>query len=152
MSKFIKALVVSLTILILLIVGCAEIPSLSDGFGLYDGLVYINEVGPGQEEVIPLTIVNGKDLDRLFTISVNLPSKVKDGFEPLSEEYFCWITMPETEVFVPAGESYQIPITLSIPTDIVYPGKKVEVRILVEDITQGGLHTALEARWFITTK
>jgi len=138
-------------ILILLTIGCTGTPSLSDGFGIYDSLVHINEISPGEEEVIPLTIVNGEDLDRLFTISTNLPSEVKEGFEPLPAEYYCWIAIPETEVFISAGESHQIPITLSMPTDIIYQDKKTEVRILVEDITQGGLHTALEARWFITT-
>lgn len=131
--------------------GCAKVPTLPYGFGLYDSLVYINGINPGQEEVIPLTIVNGEDSNRQFSICVNSPSKVKEGFESLPVEYFSWITIPETEVFIPARESYQIPITLSMPTDIIYQGKKAEVRILVEDITQGGLHTALEARWFITT-
>lgn len=151
MNNFMRVLAIPI-ILILLIVGCAETPSLSDGFGLYDSLVYINEVNPEEEKVVLLTIVNGKDLDRLFTISVNSPSEVKEGFEPFPVEYFYWIIIPETEVFVLAGESHQIPITLSMPIDIIYQDKKMEVRILVEDITQGGLHTALEARWFITTE
>ena len=148
-------IIISIVLLLLttVFIGCEEIPELSEGFGIYDGSVELNGVYPGWEDTISLTIVNGNDKDRLFAISINSPSKVQDGFEAFPEEYFHWITIPETRIFIPAGETYQVPITLAIPSDMDYFNKHAEVRILVEDITQSDLvQVALEAKWFIITK
>ena len=142
-----------LLLLTMVFIGCEEIPELSEGFGIYDSSVELNGVYPGWKDTIPLTIVNGNDRDRLFAVSIKSPSKVKDGFEAFPKEYFYWITIPESEVSILAGKTYQIPIILAIPKDTDYSDKHAEVRILVEDITQLGLvQVALEAKWFIITK
>lgn len=152
MRKILAVLIISLAFLSTSI-GCRATPQLEKGFGIYDSLVELNGVYPGWEGTIPLTIVNGNDKDKLFAISINLPSEVKDGFEALLEKYFHWFTILETRIFIPAGETYQVPITLAIPDNADFFSKRAEVRILVEDITQADLvQIAIEARWLIITE
>ena len=128
------------------------IPELIEGFGIYGSTVEFEGVFPGWIGTVPLTIVNGQDKERLFVLSISSPSKTRTGFEPLPKEYFCWITISEPEVTVAKGETYQIPITLEMPMDADYSGKRAEVRIRISDTTQTGLvQIALENRWFIIT-
>lgn len=128
------------------------IPEIPEGFGLYGSTVEFDGVFPGWSGTVPLTIVNGQDRARLFVVSIKSPTKPREGYEALPEEYFYWITISEPEVFVPAGMTHQIPITLAMPQDSDYTGKRAEVRILIEDTTQTGLvQIALETKWFIIT-
>lgn len=128
------------------------IPTIAEGFGLYGLTATFKNVYPGWSGTIPLTIVNGQDKDRMFIISLKQPSNLKVGYTPLPKEYYCWITISETVVNVSAGKIYQVPVTLSMPSDADYAGKRVEVNILVEDTTQTGLvQIALEDKWYIIT-
>jgi len=128
------------------------IPDIPEGFGLYGSSAEFEGVFPGWSGTVPVTIVNGQDKDRLFVLSLNSPTKVKEGFEPFPQEYFYWITISEPEITVPAGETYQVPVTLEMPSDSDYTGKHAEVRIRVEDTTQEGfVQIALETKWFIIT-
>ena len=125
------------------------IPKLAEGFGIYGSTVEFDGVYPGWSGTVPITIVNGQDRDRLFVISVRSPSKTSEGYEPLPQEYFYWITISQPTVTVLAGGVHQIPITLTMPSDANYSGR-AEVRIRVEDTTQTGLvQIALETKWFI---
>ena len=125
------------------------IPKLAEGFGIYGSTVEFDGVYPGWSGTVPMTIVNGQDRDRVFVISVRSPSKTNEGYEPLPQEYFCWITISQFTVTVLAGEVHQIPVTLTMPSDADYSGR-AEVRIRVEDTTQTGLvQIALETKWFI---
>lgn len=130
------------------------IPIIKEGFGIYGSSIEFDGVYPGWIGTVPLTIVNGQDKDRLFVIKIiqPMPSKVKEGYEPLPKEFFNWITISKPRVSLSKGETYQIPITLEMPLGADYVGKKAEVRIKVEDTTQTGLiQIALENRWFIIT-
>lgn len=128
------------------------IPDILEGFGLQGSVATFDGVYPGWSGIIPITIVNGLDRDRLFVMSLRSPSKVQAGYEALPQEYFSWITILEPSVMLLPGEVYQVPIMLSMPLDSDYTGKKAEVRILVEDTTQTGLvRIALDAKWFIIT-
>lgn len=128
------------------------IPELPEGFGIYGASVELEGVYPGWTGTIPITIVNGQDRDRLFVIYVVSPTKPKAGFEALPEEYLYWLTVGEPEVTVGKGEIRQINITLEMPPDTDYAGRRAEVRIRVDDTTQRGLvQIALESKWFITT-
>lgn len=127
-------------------------PEPQEGFWLYGNAVKFDGVFPGWSGTVPLTIINGTDRDRLFIISLRTSLKTKEGFEPLPQEYFYWVTIAKPEVSIAKGETYQVPITLTMPSDADYRGKKAEVRILVEDATQTGLvRIALEMKWFIIT-
>ena len=133
-------------------VGDQTIPELSEGFGLYGSVVEFKGVYPGWEGTVPVTIVNGNDRDRFFTLNLTLSSKVKEGFEQFPEEYFYWISISQPTANVSMGEVKQIPVTISMPEDASYSGKQAEVRIIVADTTQAGLvQIALETKWFIIT-
>lgn len=128
------------------------VPEILEGFGLYGSSVEFDGVYPGWSGTVPLTIINGMDRDRLFVVSIRTSPRVREGFEALPQEYFYWITISEPEVSIVKGEIHQIPITLTMPQDSSYTGKRAEVRILIEDTTQTGLvRIALETKWFIIT-
>jgi len=132
-------------------VGDQNIPDLERGFGLYGSVIEFKGVYPGWKGIVPVTIVNGNDRDRFFTLNLTLSSKVKEGFEQFPEEYFHWISISQPTVNIPMGEVKQIPVTISIPEDTDYSDKQAEVRIIVADTTQTGLvQIALETKWFIT--
>lgn len=132
--------------------GDQAIPELDSGFGVYGSAVTFDGVYPGWTGTVPLIIVNGQDRDRFFVVSVRSPNKPKEGYEAFPQEYLYWITISEPTFEVAKGENFQVPITVTIPIDSNYKGKRAEVRILIEDTTQTGLvQVALESRWFIIT-
>lgn len=119
------------------------------GFGVNSRAVF-EGVYPGWSGTIPITIVNGRDRDRLFVISVVSPTNPLEGYEAFPRQYLYWFTISQPTVTVLKGGSFQVPITLTMPKDLDCRGKKFEVRILVEDTTQTGLvQIAVESRWFI---
>lgn len=132
--------------------GDQKIPNLAEGFGVYGSKVEFDGVYPGWSGTVSLTIVNGRDRDRLFAISVISPSNPQAGYEAFPWQYLYWITISQPTITVLKGGGFQVPITLAMPADSDYKGKKAEVRILVEDTTQTGLvQIAVESRWFIST-
>jgi len=165
-AKTKRLLLVVSVIGVLLLAGCSSaaptgnivyegnqtIPTLTTGFGIYGSKVEFNGVYPGWSGTVPLTIVNGQDRDRLFRISVVSPANPKTGYDALPQQYLYWITISQPTITVLKGGNFQVPITLAMPADSDYKGKKAEVRILVEDTTQTGLvQIAVESRWFIVT-
>jgi hypothetical protein len=132
--------------------GNQTIPTLETGFGVYGSQVTFDGVYPGWSGTVPLIIVNGQDRDRFFVLSVVSPSSPKTGYEPFPEQYLYWLTISEPSFEVAKGENHQVPITVTIPMDSGYKGKRAEVRIRIEDTTQTGIvQIALESRWFIIT-
>lgn len=132
--------------------GDQTIPVLSEGFGVYGSKVEFEGVYPGWSGTVPLTIVNGQDKDRLFVVSAISPTKIREGYEALPEQYLYWITISQPSATVLKGTNFQVPITLTMPIDADYAGKKAEVRILIEDTTQTGIvQIAVESKWFIIT-
>lgn len=128
------------------------IPAIPEGFGIYGSTAEFDGVYPGWKGTIPVMIVNGQDRDRLFVISIREATKPTEGFEAFPTEYFYWLTVEKPQVTIPAGRTYQVPVTLEIPGDSDYAGKRAEVRILIEDTTQTGLvQIALETKWYIIT-
>ena len=122
------------------------------GFALYGSRVEFDGVYPGWSGTVPVTIVNGEDAEKSFRLSVMTPSKLDPGWEALPEEYHDWITISEPTVTLSAGQIYEVPVTLTMPPDADYSGKKAEVRILVENTDQQGfVQIALAARWLIRT-
>jgi len=132
--------------------GNQKVTSLEEGFGVYGSKIEFNGIYPGWSGTVPLSIVNGKDRDRLFVISAVSPANPKEGYEAFPKQYLYWITISQPSVTVLKGGSFQVPITLTMPADADYKDKKTEVRILIEDTTQTGLvQIAVESRWFIIT-
>lgn len=136
---------------------------LEEGFGIAQAAVEFVNVYPGWVGSAPLTIINGDDKDRVFWVSCEQPNpdKLKSGYEAFPEEYYSWITITgwdgteETaapEVVLAAGENHELTVTLAVPEDSNYTGKKAEVRIRVADKSPIGLVTiAIESKWYIIT-
>lgn len=124
----------------------------ASGFALHGSKVKFEGVYPGWSGTVPVTIINGKDAERTFRLSLMAPSTLAPGWEALPEEYHDWITISEYTVELSPGQIYEVPVTLTMPNDVNYRGKKAEIQILVEDTTQRGfVQIALAARWLIIT-
>ena len=133
-------------------IGDEGIPELAEGFGVYGASVELDGVYPGWSGVIPLTIVNGQDRERTFVISLRSPVIPEEGYEVFPQSYYDWISISESEVTLPSGETYEIQFTFTMPKGKDYSDRKAEVRIRLDDITQTGLiQTAVESKWYITT-
>jgi len=130
----------------------AGIPELEEGFGIYGSEVKFDGVYPGYSGNASITIINGKDKDRVFSVSITEASTLTKGYEAFPKEYFYWVTITKPEVTITAGGMEEIPITLSMPEDTNYASKHAEFRIRVGDLTQTGLvQIALESKWYIIT-
>jgi len=149
-----------------------SVPTLAEGFGILESEIEFRHIYPGWNGTAPLTIINGGDQDRMFSVSVEQPNlaKIKSGYEALPEQFYCWITIPEPEVSIKAGKYHRLMITLAVPADAppyrsehttltasddgtgLYAINQFEVRIRVSDAAPEGLVTlALEAKWYIIT-
>ena len=156
-----KKLLVAITaIMLLALTSCSTAPveveepppSLSEGFGIYGSKATLDGLYPGWTGTVSITIINGGDRDRTFRISAVQPRKIAEGYEAIPVNYLSWFTVDPTTVYADKGVNTEIPITVSMPKDADCKGKSMEVRILVEDITQTGLvQLAMESRWFVST-
>ena len=157
-----KKLIIGIVVVVVIAVGAYfgithlrnRMPRLDEGFGILQSEVELRNVYPGWEGSAPLTIINGKDQDRTFSISLEQPNpnKLKAGYVVFPEEYYSWITITEPEVFIKAGGYHEIVIIFAMPEGVHYEGNQTEVRIRVSDMTPQGLVTlAVESRWYIIT-
>jgi len=125
--------------------------TLEEGYGVITG-VRIWDMYTGANATAPLYIINGKDSDKVFFIRVEEPNDIEVGYAPLSEECYSWITIGDNMVPAIAGETVRVPITITIPDDIVYENRHDAVAFFVKDITQTGFQQiAYQSTWYITT-
>jgi hypothetical protein len=141
--------------------GGSGVPVLAEGFGIWESEVQINNLYPGYTGTVPLTIINGNDKDRIFSVSMELanPDKLANGYECMPEEYFKWFTIvgwngtqtiPQPEVMLKAGEYHHVTVVVSVPNNAECWGEHMEVRVRVSDITSSGLVSlAIDSRWYI---
>ena len=130
----------------------AGIPELEKGFGIYGSEVKFDGVYPGYSGNASITIINGQDKDRTFSVTVTDANRLTNGYEALPDEYFCWVSITKPEVTISAGDNEEIPIVLTMPEDADYKDKRAQFGIRVGDLTQTGLvQIALESKWYIIT-
>lgn len=130
------------------------VPTLDAGIGILQSSVEIRNAYPGWEGSVTLTIINGKDQDRTFSISLEQPgfNELKPGYVAFPEEYYDWFTITEPTINIAAGKYYETLIIFAMPEDAHYDGKQTEVRVRVSDLTpQGIVGLAVESRWYIIT-
>lgn len=127
-------------------------PGVAEGYGIFGSTVEFNGLRLGKPETVPITYINGTDRERVFVPNVYGSTRPKlEGFEPLLPECYVWITIAEPKVTLAPGEIYHTPVTILIPKDSGYEGRKIEARIMVRELTQRGLvKVAGEVIWFIT--
>ena len=90
-----------------------SVPVLAEGFGIWESEVLIDDASPGATGTVPVTIINGKDRDRTFVVTLEQPNpnKVKVNYVPLLVECSSWVTLPDESIHIAAGDYH----TLSIP-------------------------------------
>jgi len=119
-------------------IGDQDIPTIQEGFGIYGPEADFDGVYPGWSGTIPVTVINGKDKERTFTLT--------------ALEYASWVSISEPEFVVPAGGTYQVPVTLAIPENTSLP-KNFDIDILVADSTQTGLvQIGYTVKWHIKVR
>lgn len=151
-------------------------PVLAEGFGILQPEVEIRNIYPGWSDSVEFTILCGRDYDRTFAVTLEQPNpaKLRNGYEPLPEEYYDWFQIEpisyqggewewdriefdnETTfgsgILVEEGHYRQLTISVSMPEWADYWGKETEVRIRVSELSTTGLvQLAIESKWYIIT-
>jgi hypothetical protein len=119
-----------------------------EGYGI-NSEAHIEGVYAGWTGTVPLIIINGKDKARTFLVTVEKPTNLVSGFEALPEECFSWIVVSNNLVTVSAGETIQVPVTITIPANITYVNKRQQTAIEVKEVDQGFVQIAVQCKWFI---
>ena len=130
-----------------------HVPTLEQGFGIWESEVIIDDASPGATGQVPLTIICGEDYARDFAVSIQQanPNKLKDGYQLFPLECYGWVTLPEEPIHIEAGGHHRLDIPFRVPYSTTVPeGTKMEARLRVTELGQGGLvQLAIEAKWFI---
>jgi len=130
----------------------AGIPDLQEGFGIYGSEVKFDGMYPGYSGNASITIINGQDKDRTFSVTITDANTLTKGYEGLPAQYFYWVNITKPEVTISAEGMEEILIVLTMPEDADYRGKHAQFGIRVGDLTQTGLvQIALESKWYIIT-
>jgi len=133
--------------------GSTSVPTLAEGFGIWESEVIIDDASPGATGMVPLTIICGEDRARTFIVTLEQPgaAQVKVDYVPLLVQASGWITLPDEPIRIEAGEYHSLSIPFRVPYSSTVPaGTQMEARVRVTEIGHGGLvHLAIEAKWFI---
>jgi hypothetical protein len=128
-----------------------HVPQLKQGFGIWESEMEI-VANPGGTNIATLTIINGKDQDRVFYITLEQPNpdKLQPNYEPFPAANYGWFTVPESAIDIAAGKYYQLQIPISIPYNTTYLNRNAELRVQVTASDSTGLvQLALQSRWYI---
>ena len=129
----------------------AHVPQLEQGFGIWESEMEF-VANPGGYNVATLTIINGKDQDRCFYVTLEQPrlDKLQVGYEPFPKENYDWFTVPETAINITAGHYYQLQIPITVPYYTEYMNTNAELRVQVSAFDATGLvQLAVQSRWYI---
>ena len=149
--------IVALSCLVVLLSGCTEESGVSEGDGISEGFGISSEANldnlcPGWSGTAVIKVVNGQDKERTIVVSARVSWQPDEGYEALPEEYLSWFTIVNDTANMGVGEVREVIINIDIPEDVDYAGKKAEVRIRADDVSQTGLiQMAVESKWYITT-
>ncbi|MBA7635473.1 hypothetical protein ES703_43077 [subsurface metagenome] len=146
MRRFLVLIVLGLVVGMLL----APATALAD-FGIDPGKVYIENLYPGAEADIPITIYNQNDYETAFRVIAREPDYTATDYE--SFPYLDWITITPDQVTIGAKGQSDVLVVIIMPEDAEYSGKKAEVWIsFMEQETEGMIKIELCSRLFISTR
>jgi hypothetical protein len=115
------------------------------------GKVTIDNMYKGAEADYMLRIHNGTDIDTIFDVNPRQPDGIRDDKLPL--DCMDWIQLPQYSVYIPAKQTFEIPVVVKMLKDTNMKGKTYEVWISVIDKGQKGMvQTELCSRWIISTR
>lgn len=137
--------------LLVLVLGASMVPSTAFAdFGLDPGKVYIDNLKPGSEADVPMTVFNKGDQPATFVIVARTPDYTDPAYEAFP--YLGWITIKPAQVTVAAGGKATVTAVIIMPKDAVYAGKKAEVWIsFKEKGAPGMIQIEMASRLFIST-
>jgi len=147
MRKFLALIVV-----LGLVAGVLLAPAAAQAaFGIDPGKVYIENLFPGAEADIPITIYNQNDYEATFVVKAREPDYTETGYEAFP--YLDWITVTPDQVTIGAKGQSDVLVVIIMPEDADYSGKKSEVWIsFMEQETAGMIKIELCSRLFISTR
>jgi len=122
-------------------------------FGIDPGKVYIDNLYPGAQGEFPITIYNQNDYETTFVVRAREPDYTAEdeGYDALP--YLEWVTVTPGRVIIGASDTGDVLITVAMPEDADYSGKKSEVWIsFMEEGTEGMIKIELCSRIFIATR
>lgn len=96
-------------------------------FGIDPGKVFIDNLYPGAEADVPVTIYNQNDDSTTFLVMARQPDYTETGYEPFP--YLDWISIEPEQVTIDALDQSEIMVVIIMPEDARYSGKKAEVWI-----------------------
>jgi len=127
------------------------ITTLAEGFGIKGDTVKIKDLYPCYSDTIKLEIINGQDKTREFHLSIE-PETNLQGWEQFPAEYYSWFTIATPIFRLMPNESRIVSISVLMPCEANYSGKKARCRLMVEDWSQTGLiQIAVASKWYIET-
>jgi len=94
-------------------------------FGIDPGKVHIDNLYPGAEADVPITIYNQNDYATTFLVRACQPDYTETGYEPFP--HLDWISIRPEQVTINAHENSEIMVVIIMPEDARYSGKKAEV-------------------------
>jgi len=122
-------------------------------FGIDPGKVYIDNLYPGVEADFPITVYNQNDYETTFSVKAREPDYTAEdkGYDALP--YPEWVTVSPERVTIGASDTDDVIVTVVMPEDADYSGKKSEVWIsFMEEGTEGMIKIELCSRIFISTR
>lgn len=122
-------------------------------FGIDPGKVYIDNLYPGAQGEFPITVYNQNDYETTFIVKARTPDYTAEdkGYDALP--YLEWVTVTPERVIISASDTGDVLITVAMPEDADYSGKKSEVWIsFKEEGAAGMVQIELASRIFISTR
>ncbi len=123
-------------------------------FGIDPGKVFIDNLYPGAEADVPITIYNQNEDSTTFLVRARQPDYTETGYEPLP--YLDWISVEPERVTIGALEQSEVMVVIIMPEDARYSGKKAEVWIsFKEDVEPSSgemIQVEIASRLLISTR
>ncbi len=120
-------------------------------FGINPGKVYIENLYPGAEADVPITIYNQSDSETTFEIRARKPDYTAEGYEAFP--HLDWITITPDQVTIKSRGQSQVMVIIIMPKDADYSGKKAETWIsFKEKDAPGMIQIEIASRLFISTR
>ncbi len=122
-------------------------------FGIDPGKVYVDNLYPGGQAEFPIIIYNQNDYETIFLVTSRTPDYTAEdeGYDALP--YLEWVVATPNRVIIGASDTGEVVITVAMPDDADYSGKRSEVWIsFKEEGTSGMVKIELASRIFISTR
>ena len=146
MRRFLASIALGLVAAVLLTTATVQA-----AFGIDPGKVYIENLHPGAEADIPITIYNQNDYEATFRVIARQPDYTETDYETFP--HLDWITITPDQVTIGQRGQSEVLVVIVMPQDADYSGKKAEVWVsFMEQDTPGMIKIEICSRLFISTR